>query len=181
MAIPVGAIAEGFEAIGGKAAEFGKVFLNQLSEEESRIRLFLSNLCKKPITWLFTLIFAPMIAAAALYKIGRNIKTVSIIQRIRLFVLLTGFLVGLYSAWFASTVLGSVSGFFIIKNIFGTITGLAFLFGTTLSILLIALLQILIVNAACFLFLKLSKPYVIEKVLSENSITFAKQAIHANK
>ena len=181
MTIPIAAIAEGFAVAGGKAAEFGKVFLNDLSEEESRIRLLLSNICKKPITWLFTLIFAPIIAGTALFKIGKSIKTITKLQQIRLIVLLSGFLTGLCLAWFASTFLGSFCAFFIIRNIFGTITAFSFLFGTTISFLLTIVSQIIIVNSACFLFLKLSKPYVIEKVLNENSINFAEHAACASK
>lgn len=151
-----------------KAAELGKVFLSQLDQEESRIRLFFEKLYQKPLSWIFTLLFAPLIMVSVILKIMKEVAAeAGVITKLKLFVLLFGLCIAGFAAWFAGGYLGTVSGFFFIKNLFGYITAFGFLLGTTFSVAFTIVFQILVFNLMCFFFLKIGKDSVIQSVCKE--------------
>jgi len=153
---------------GQKAVDLSKVFVQELNKEESRIRLFFHNLYEKPLSWLFTLLFAPIIMVVAIAKNFKNMfRGLNKFQKIRTFLLLIGFCLGGISFWLAGAFLGSVAGFLLLKNIFGWITACGFFLGVSVSVTLTTIFQILIFNVMCFIFLKLTKESVIRTVYDE--------------
>jgi len=153
---------------GQKAVDLSKVFVQELNKEESRVRLFFHNLYKKPLSWLLTLFFAPIIMVVAIVKNFKNMfHGLNKFQKIRTFLLLIGICLGGISFWLVGSSLGSVAGFFILKNIFGWITAFTFLIGVGFSVTLTTIFQILTFNVMCFIFLKLTKESVITSVYDE--------------
>lgn len=156
---------------GSKAADLGKVFLKDLEKEESRIRLFFKQLLKKPLSWTLTLLFSPLILSYAIFNTIKRIPSGStIVVKIKLGLQLFGLLVSGLIFWVAGTWLGTIGGIFVVKNIFGYITAMSFLLGTTFSVIFTIIFQIIIFNLVCFFFLKLSKDAVIRSVYEEHCI-----------
>lgn len=153
---------------GKKAAELGRVFIEELDHEESRIRLFLRKLYQKPLSWILTLLFAPLIMSIVVVKILKQIPAgIHIISKIKLIILLFGLCLAGIICWLAGGYLGTISGFFIVKNLFGIISAIGFLFGTTLSVIFTIIFQVIVFNLMCFFFLKVSKDSIIKSVGEE--------------
>jgi len=153
---------------GTKAKDLTKVFFSQMDNEESKIKLFLKKLINKPLTWIFTLIFSPLIIMLSIWKVAkRALAKGSLIKKFKLGVLLFGLFVGGFFAWLASGYLGTVSGFFLIKSHFGIFTATGFVFGTTFSIVITAIYSIIVYQIICFGFLKLAEDSVIQSVCNE--------------
>lgn len=155
-------------AAGTKGAELGKVFLSQFDQEQSRVRLFFKKFYQRPLSWILTLLFAPLIMVSAIYKIMRKVFTQKgLIKKLKLFILLSGLCSAGILSWIAGGYLGTISGFFLITNLFGCITGFSFVLGTTFSVVITIVFQIIIFNLMCFFFLKIGKDSVIQSVCNE--------------
>ena len=151
-----------------KAADLGKVFFSQLDQEESRVRLFLKKLYQKPLSWILTLLFAPLIMVSVILKIMKKVFAErGLIRKLKLFILLFGLCIAGFASWLAGGYLGTTAGFFLIKNLFGYITAFGFVLGTTFSVAFTIVFQIIVFNLMCFFFLKIGKDSVIQSVCNE--------------
>lgn len=154
---------------GSKAADLGKVLLKDFAKEESRVRLFFRELLRKPLSWSLTLLFSPLILSFAIFNTIKRIPSGStIVVKIKLGIQLFGLLVSGVIFWVAGTLLGTIGGILVVKNIFGYITAMSFLLGTTFSVIFTIIFQIIVFNLVCFFFLKLSKDTVIRSVYEEH-------------
>lgn len=80
-----------------------------------------------------------------------------------------GLFVAMLGAWLAGSALGTLTAALFIISKFSLFWGIAFLIGTTASVVLSVTLSFLVLNATCLLFLHMSKEEVIEylRTLSE--------------
>ena len=153
---------------GNKAKDLGKIFLKELEKEESKIKIFLRQLMKKPIEWLFTLFFAPLILAYSIFtRMRRNRRDVPVLEKIQCALLILGFSVACLSFWLSGTAMSTALGFFVMKALFGWIAAGGWLIGSFFSVIFAVAVQIAVFNMMCFAFLKLSRISVINKVYSE--------------
>ena len=72
-----------------------------------------------------------------------------------------GFILSILAAWLAGTFLGTVAGALLIAAKVGMLWGLAFIVGTTLSVVLSVSFSILVMNAVAFFFLHMSSEEVV--------------------
>jgi len=148
--------------------EVGQTILDSLSKEESRWRLFLSRICSKPIGWLLVFFFSPIILVISIYNTFRFIqKETSQIMTFRLLILGTGFMFACFLCWILTTFLGTVAGFLLIKSFFGWFTALSYLLGMFTGVLVATILQVVVFNSTCFLFLQFSKTAIISDVYKQ--------------
>lgn len=117
----------------------------------------LKSVAGHPFKLIAAFILAPFLA----FRIAANAK-----NPVRRAIAGVGLFIAMLSGWLAGTLLGTAAGALLIAAKIGLLWGLAFIVGTTLSMVLSVAFSILIVNAASYIFLQLSSEDVIEHLRS---------------
>lgn len=130
-----------------------KLFRNVVESEAKNILEISTAIFKQPIKLIAAFLTAP----ALLFKIIRRAEN----PRRRAMAKL-GLVVGVVGAYLAGTFLGTTAAALLITAKVGLIMGLAFWFGTGLSIFLTVLFQLLVFNVITYGFLHMSSEEVMQ-------------------
>ena len=124
------------------------------------IRTMAGSVLRYPVKLLAAFFTAPFLA----FRVARYAKDPT-----RRRVAGIGLFIAMLTAWFAGTAFGTVVGALLVMTRVGLLWGLAFLIGTTMSVVLSVVFSFLVLNATALLFLHMSSEEVIEylRTLSE--------------
>ena len=119
---------------------------------QSSLGVVVKSIWRYPIKMIAAFLVAPFLAfrVAALAK-----------NPVRRLIAGVGFFLSILAAWLAGTFLGTVAGALLIAAKVGMLWGLAFIIGTTLSVVLSVAFSILVMNAVAFFFLHMSSEEVV--------------------
>jgi hypothetical protein len=126
---------------------------------QSSVASAVRSVVRAPLKAIAAFLFAPFLVLRVA-RIATDSK--------RRWVAAVGLFVSAVLALAAGTLLGTLTGTFLIAQLFGWGTAIGFLVGTTFSVILTVTFQVLVLNATCFLFLGLSSGEVVEYLKSRS-------------
>ena len=126
---------------------------DKAAAENIKLTELAKQLASKPIKLLAAFFTAPIL----LLKIAISVK-----RPLRRWLAVFGIVIAIIFSYMAGTFLGSVTGALLIASNTGILVGLGFLIGTGMSVFLSVLCQILVLNAICFIFLKMNTEEVMD-------------------
>lgn len=126
---------------------------NSASTGSNKLWATLKTLLSHPLKVVAAFLIAPFLC------ISIALSTKSIFRKVFAVV---GLLTALGLSYLTSIYLGKLVGAALVASNFGFALGLAFLFGTAISVTLSVLFSILVFNATSYLFLKMNTEEVIE-------------------
>ena len=126
---------------------------------QSSVATAIRSVVRAPLKAIAAFLFAPFLVLRVA-SIATDSK--------RRWVAAVGLFVASILAFAAGTLLGTLTGTFLVAQLFGWGTAIGFLVGTTFSVVLTVTFQVLVLNATCFLFLGLSSEEVVEYLKSRS-------------
>lgn len=146
--------------VGSLAASSLESLLRKRRSGGSSFGTVAGSVMRYPIKAVAAFFTAPFLA----FRVARVAK-----NPIRRLIAGVGLFIAMLAGWFAGTALGTAAGALLVMSKVGLFWGLAFLIGTTLSVVLSVVFSFLVLNATAFLFLHMSSEEVVEylRTLSE--------------
>lgn len=120
---------------------------------QSSVASAIRSVVRAPLKAIAAFLFAPFLVL--------RVASIATDSR-RRWVAAVGMFLAAILALVAGTFLGTLTGTFLIANLFGWGAAFGFLVGTTFSVVLTVTFQVLVLNATCFLFLGLSSAEVVD-------------------
>ena len=134
--------------------------IEDVASENSKFKAVFKKVAGHPIKILASFIAAPFLIIKIAWMVNNPIRRI---------IAIIGLLLSLLLSYAAATLLGTLVGALFVASHIGILTGVGFLFGTTLSIYLSVIFSIIEFNSVSFIFLKASSQEVID-YLQEISI-----------
>lgn len=131
----------------------GALIANE-NQGASKAWLAVKTVCRHPVRTVGAFLFAPVLIAIIAYRSDHGLA--------RRVIAAAGLAIGFWLAWFAGTGIGVLSGAVLLRMGVGAFYGAAFWLGAMMSLTLTLLFQVIVLQATCSLFLKLSSREVVE-------------------
>ena len=126
---------------------------NDVSSENSKLTHIVKKVASHPFKILATFFAAPIL----IIKVALSVKNPT-----RRFIAVIGLILAILLAYGAGTVIGSLSGAWLIATQVGVFMAAGFLIGSMLSVFLSLVFCIFVFNSVSFVFLKMSSQEVVD-------------------
>lgn len=137
--------------------------VDMVKDENKNMVNALSKIVSWPVAKIFQFIFSPILIFWATLRTVKDIKKGSDPHlKMRLGVLIFGQIVGALIAYLITSVVGTAAICYVLFNVLGTFSALGYALGVGFGWTIIVLMQFLLYNIICALFLSLAKKNIVE-------------------